>query len=224
MIRENAELREQIYLKLRRDILEGRLKVGERIKQEEIAERINVSRMPVREALKRLEKDGLVTTLPKKGTWVSEFKMENIIEVYVIRKYLEKLAVELSVQNFTPEEISKLIATNREFEKAVSVDNSVGMIKYNEEFHFSLYQLCGFSYLIKFIRELWNEFPRYTYTIIPKQGHRSVQEHWDIIDAVSRGSVERAGELMCNHIEEGQQSLINQINKKDKSAVFDQEL
>lgn len=216
-MKDSLELREQIYLTLRSNILEGRLKVGERIIQEELANRINVSRMPVREALKRLTEDGLVITIPNKGTWVREFKREQLIEIYMIRRHIEKMAVEISVANFLPDDISKLIAINRNFERALIKGSLPEMIKYNEEFHFALYELSHFPYLVNLIRDLWDKFPRYTFNIIPGQGDRSVKEHWDIIDSVSRGNVELSGSLMWNHIEGGQHNLIKQL-KSEKPA------
>ncbi len=206
-------LRDQIYETLRNAILEGRLKVGERLKQDELASRMNVSRMPVREALKLLQEDGLVTVKAHRGAWVNHFSMDNLIEVYLLRKILEQKAVELAVPYFKPEDISVLIALNREFEQAVFAQDYTEMIRINENFHFALYNKSGFSYLVKIIKDLWSNFPRYTFNLVPKQGDNSVQEHWNVINAISQGQVEKAGLSVRNHIENAQQALINQLQQ-----------
>lgn len=211
---EHDALGGQVYTCLRSAILEGRLKIGERLKQEELALRMNVSRMPVRSALARLEQEGLVTVIPHKGAWVTYFNEEQIIEIYLLRKTLEKKAVETAVKNIDPEHISTLTRLNNYFEKLASSKHYQELIKTNEKFHFALYERCGFPYLLEIIRDLWKRFPRYTFNLISGQGKQSSQEHWDIVEAVAKGEPEKAGQLMYLHIEHAQQALIKEMKAR----------
>lgn len=210
-MKDSAALRDQVYQNLRSAILEGRLKVNERLKQDELAKKMNVSRMPVREAFRYLEREGLITVIPHRGAWVSQLKVEKLVEVYMLRKMLEEEAVKLAVPRFYPEKLAKLILLNQKFARAVKNNDYRAIIKINKGFHFALYSQSGFPFLTKIIRDLWNHFPHYTFNLFPGKPPKSVQHHWDIIDAVSRGEAEEAGKLMYKHIDDSKKTLLAEL-------------
>lgn len=212
-MKDSQALHEQIYLYLRNEILDGRLRIGERLKQQDLARKMNVSRMPVREALKKLEKDGLVTSRSSYGVRVSFFDTDYLIEVYLLRKTLEKIAVELAVPRMDENNIEHLKTLNLNFKEAVISNHNKEMIETNEKFHFTLYSYCGFEYLQEILKDLWNRFPRYTFDIIEGQGEMSFKEHDELLYFALKGEAEKAGEIMKKHIENAQNKLISKINK-----------
>ena len=218
---ENTSLSEQIYIYLREEILEGRLKVGERLKQEKLAKEMNASRMPVREAIQRLEKEGLVVRKPNKGAVVSTFDHEHLNEVYMLRKTLEQMAVELAVPFLTSEKINYLIEVNKRLEKAANDKCYDKMLETNEKFHFALYECCGFPYLLEMLIDLWNKFPRYTFDIISDQGKNSFNEHIEIIKACQKNDAKMAGEKTKVHIENAKIALLKELKNKSLNIIND---
>ncbi|UMZ74183.1 GntR family transcriptional regulator [Natranaerofaba carboxydovora] len=218
---EPLALRDQIYLFLREEILEGRLKVGERLKQEELAKKMNASRMPVREAIQKLEKEGLIVRKHNKGAVVSTFDHEHLNEVYMLRKTLEQMAVELAVPHLTSEKINYLLELNKLFEKAANDRSYDKMLETNEKFHFTLYECCGFSYLLEMLRDLWNKFPRYTFDIISDQGKNSFYEHMEIIEACQNNDAKKAGEKTKVHIENAKKALLKELKNKSFYIIND---
>ncbi len=215
----------EIYKKLKEDILNGKIKGNERLKQSEIAKNLDVSRMPVRQALKYLEEDGLIVIIPNKGARVVGFDIDDLVEIFFIRKMLEIKAFEFAVSNFSSKDISSLIEINREFEERIDAKDFNGAIKVNQKFHFTIYEKSNLNYLNQLIKNIWNVFPRYTFAYDSESDNankskesvkQSVKDHWNIIDAISRKDEENGSEILYKHIEDGQTKLIQQLQLKEK--------
>src|SRR5206468_4189773 len=125
--------------------LSGGLPPGSRIGQEELAERFGTSRIPVREALRGLENDGLVVLVPNSGAWVAKLDLRECLEVYKIRERIEPLAIAESVVNLTDEQISNLELMVPLIEKSKDVDE---FLKRDREFHLACYQAAQMPRLI----------------------------------------------------------------------------
>jgi len=207
----NTALRDQVYFTLRNAILEGSLRANYRLKQDEIARNMNVSRMPIREAFKGLEKEGLIKIVPHKGAWVSRLDSRSINEIYMLRGMLEPKAVTLAVNNFDSKSLERLIVLNKKFALMAEQKKFIEMIRLNKCIHFLIYYHSNTLFLKKMISELWSNFPRYTFNLISDQPSKSVYEHWNIIYAIKNKKAEEAGDLMNKHIENAKQALINEI-------------
>jgi DNA-binding GntR family transcriptional regulator len=193
---------------LRELIASGEIQPGERLRQSELAERVGTSQTPVREALRRLEADGLIVSRPHQGVRVAEVIPEEMAELYLIRARLEGLAVEHAVPNVTQQELKKLITLQDHLEAARASGNAKPLRKLNYDFHTRLYRLSNLARLNKIIDSLWPLFPWDTMLAIPGRVDSSAREHRAILDAVVRVDTKAAREAMEGHIESGAEAFL----------------
>jgi DNA-binding GntR family transcriptional regulator len=196
---------------LRNAILKGDFQTGERLVQEELAQALNVSRMPVREALRKLESEGLIILEPHRGAIVKGISVEDLNEIYTLRSQLEKMAVELSVPHMTNVHITKLEELIMQMEEFKEVEQ---FIETNIEFHKQLVKHCPWGRLLSFIETLWNGLPQETPHILEGQVRISNKEHRDIIEAVKAKNGEIAGRLLSEHILRTGREMKKKIQKQ----------
>jgi DNA-binding GntR family transcriptional regulator len=187
--------------RLREDILSGALPAGTQLRQDHIAAEHGVSHIPVREAFRRLEADGLVTTIPRRGAFVSRMSGEDAREITEMRVALECLAVRLSVPRAPAAALDAA-------EDALRIAGRSGEIsdwsEMNLQFHRALYAACGRPRLLATIEGLWRQVDRYlrlVFEIADYQG-KSHAEHLAILEAYRRGDAEAAENLIATHIED----------------------
>jgi DNA-binding GntR family transcriptional regulator len=213
-LEDRDTLHSKVCNALRKAILCGDLKPGERLVQAELAEALGVSRMPVREALRKLESEGLVTIEPHRGAIVKSFGIEDIKEIYELRAELEKMAIKKSIQNMKEEDIAALDRLVLEMEQAADVE---AFVEKNIEFHRLLLSRCLWNRLLDFIETLWNGFPQQTPLLIKGQVHRSNEEHRKILLAVKGRDAEKAAWLLSEHILRTGESLIASLQEKTQN-------
>ncbi|WP_028307792.1 GntR family transcriptional regulator [Desulfitibacter alkalitolerans] len=197
---ERRQVHEQIYDYLKNAILNGELKPGEKLNQDELAKQFGTSRMPVRDALRLLQNDWLVENLPNKGFTVVEFSEEQLKDTLLFRSILEKEAVCLVKGRLTSEDIEKLETLAKEMEQCIERNNLSDMPKLNYEFHFTIYNLVPSKKMLETIKLLWDSFPRYAMLSTNEAALLSQNKHEMIINAIKNGDFEAAGELMRKHI------------------------
>lgn len=182
-------------------ILSGELEPGSRIGQEELAARFGASRIPVREALKRLESDGLVVLKPSSGAWVAKLDLDECIEIYKIRERIEPLALSEAVTRMSDEEIKRLEDLVIDMDRAH--DNET-FLRLDREFHLASYRSAGMQQLLGMIERFWNTTQHYrrAYTrLIGQEGNWIIHsEHRLMIDALHRRDAEGAGHVLFEHI------------------------
>nr|PZN60475.1 MAG: GntR family transcriptional regulator [Sphaerobacter thermophilus] len=192
---------------LRRRILSGAIPGGTRLNQEELAQQLGVSRTPVREALKKLATEGLVTLLPHRGALVSELSLAEIEEMFDIRAVLEGLAMERATPRVTPEGIARAWDLIRRMDGEPS---PVRWLELNRELHESLYAYAGMPRLSKMVHDMRRNVERYlriAHGIVGNYG-KAQQEHRAIVSAVEAGDAERAGRLTAEHLRETGRVLV----------------
>ena len=146
-----------VYEALRKDIIEGRMKPGQKIIMSEVAKNLGLSDIPVREAIRRLESEGYVHFTPHIGAIVSELDANKIIELYLIRIELESLATRLAVDHITSGDIDFLIKKNQDMERAVKAEKYEKLGALNKEFHLRIYQAAPYPTLTQLIEDLWGK-------------------------------------------------------------------
>jgi DNA-binding GntR family transcriptional regulator len=202
---------------LRDAILSGEFQPGERLMQDELAERLNVSATPIREALRQLVAEGVLRHSPHKGVQVAEVNQADVRGVYVIRSALESLATRLAVPQLNPADVEHLRGLQSQMESLSESGRLKEMRKPNYEFHMRIYDAAGVPQLQQIIRGLWTQFPWDTLHVLPGRAAASVQEHASIIDDIENDQPERAGQHMQEHIENGAKALTEYLMRTQEN-------
>jgi DNA-binding GntR family transcriptional regulator len=198
----------QIYERLKQEILLGEIEPGERLMQNQVAENLRASRTPVREAFRRLEQDGLVERVPQGGVRVTRLDMEAIQEVFGIRNVLEAYAVELACDRITEEEIRSLKQLVSQARELLSSSESgretkiKRLFELNSQFHDTLYRASGNSYLISVINSLRFIVGRLRLLGLRAEStwSRAWDEHGQLIGLLEKREKEPAARLVKTHL------------------------
>lgn len=200
---EVLNLRDRTYSVLRNLILEGGLRAGERIVEREVAAVLGVSTTPIKEALRRLETDGLVKTRPRRGTFTTMLTKTELAEMGVIRGALESVVARLAATKITPREAARLSVTLDAMRKATSDSDTERLNEANAHFHEQLRQIADSSYLAKLV-EVLRFFERISRTELMRHAEerqRAIAEHEAIYAAVVDRDAALAERLMRAHVE-----------------------
>jgi DNA-binding GntR family transcriptional regulator len=196
-----VSLADAVAASLRDGILSGRLKPGERILQDRIAADLGVSRQPVREALNRLQMEGLVTELNNGRVIVREYTHEDICENYLLRRVLESEAVRIAAVTMSDDEISELASINEMLKEATGAREPNTILELNDRFHRLIRVSTRHRTLEAFINSLWLGVTIATPLSIPGRAERSIEEHDLIISALGMRDGQAAARAMADHID-----------------------
>jgi len=191
----------QVYHLLRDRILRGEIAGGSRLIQGPLSEEIGTSRIPVRDALKRLESDGLVKCDETGRYSVVQFSTEDAEEVYAIRRRLEPFAVELAARAMTSEAMGEIKSLFNELNKAARRRRLEKYIEINTSFHMAIYEASGMVRLVRIIRGLYSGVPSLTPIVLEGRIVRSQEEHAEIVDRLAARDGAGAARAMDRHIE-----------------------
>jgi DNA-binding GntR family transcriptional regulator len=187
---------------LREAILDGRLKPGERIRQEAIASEMGTSRIPVREALTRLQNEGLVTLTSHVGARVAQLRLDELDELYLIREQLEPTAIAQSTPNLRAGQLRKLAEYVEQMEASADIEDPSRWVDLDRQFHLAAYAGAKLPRLLEMIEGLWNATQQYrrAYTRLPESFALAHSEHRLILEALERRDAENARLLQLLHI------------------------
>ncbi|MDR2256605.1 MAG: GntR family transcriptional regulator [Arthrobacter sp.] len=186
---------------LRAEILEGQRRPGERIRQELLAEEFGVSRLPIREALRILEADGLVTLVAHTGAWVSHMDLRQAEETYLIRERLDSLLLREAVKRYTDEDVERLAGIMADIEASETVTD---YLHHDRRFHLESYRPAGMDSLYSLVENLWNSTHHYrrAYSeLVGWEGLRMTHlEHRLLLETFKDRDAHEADRLMHSHI------------------------
>lgn len=197
-----AATSENVHKTLREAILAHILPPGSRLAEEELASRFSMSRTPIREAILRLEAEGLAQRVAGRTALVTEIHPSEIIEIYEVRAVIDALAAELAAQRITPPELSKLEWTNQQMRQAGENEDFSTMAELNLEFHSELAGSSGNSFLLQTLRSVHDRVRRFPGTTF-SHGTRwlaAVEEHEAILEALRAGDPQASHELARQHM------------------------
>jgi DNA-binding GntR family transcriptional regulator len=206
---------------LRAAILSGELEPGARVLQDELAERLEVSSTPVREALRQLVTEGILSYSPHKGVQVAEVKLNDVQGIYLIRGAVEALATRLAVPRLTRADVEQLQTIQANLESLVAEGELRALRKLNQEFHMLIYTAAGIPQLNQIIRNLWTQFPWDTLHVIPGRAAMSALEHRQIILDIEHGDADAASQHMQAHIEHGATALSEYLLHRQQASATD---
>lgn len=199
---EYLPLRDVVFNTLRQAILKGELEPGERLMEIQLAERLGVSRTPIREAIRKLELEGLVIMVPRKGAEVAKITEKDLNDVLEVRCALEELAVELACKKITKAQVEKLESTLATFKVAIHGKNLTEMAEMDEKFHMVIYEATGNTRLIQTLNNLREQMYRYRVEYLKDKDvyGKLVVEHESIAKNILEANVDLAKENVKDHI------------------------
>ena len=205
-------LRKQVYEVLRETILTGKLKPGEKITEVEIAEELNVSRTPVREAIRMLELEDLIVIVPQRGVFVAGIKsIKEINDIFQVRSELEGLAAFLTAQNISEEQLSRMDNYTDQIKKCIENNDLERCIEIDISFHQIIYEASDNKWLQKLLDTLFEQITRFRSNSLAQEGRmeEALNEHKEMSEAFANGDADKARELAQKHIESARKSVIN---------------
>ncbi len=202
-IEQYKPLRDIVFETLRKAILDGDLKPGERVMEVQLAEELGVSRTPVREAIRKLELEGLLVMVPRKGAYVADVSIKDVLSVLEIRASLEGLGASLAAERITDEEVEKLKQSAEDFEEMHKANDRDGMVEKDTEFHSILLNASRNNKLLEIVESLGDYVQRFRviYFTEYSDSKNIMDEHRKILEAITERDVEKANRASQDHIE-----------------------
>ncbi len=213
-------LREVVCETLRDAIRRGVLKPGERLMEIQLAEELGVSRTPVREAIRKLELEGYVIMMPRRGTYVANLSIRDVNEVFEIRTSLESLASGLAAERITDEELDHLQRLLVQIGMYIEQGDIEKIVEVDTEFHGLLYQASRNQRLIGIISNLREQLTQFRKTSMSFPGRlkATLEEHRAIVDAIAQGDVKAAQKAAEHHMEKSEQTLLTSMEAMKKKT------
>ena len=202
LVTENIPTRELVLRKLRDAILSGRFQPGQRLLERELVEQMGVSRTPIREALRKLELEGLITTIPYKGPMVTHPTLEDARALYEVRAALEGKAVALFAQRADEAAVDRLRASLEKAHRALDVGSSQALLAANNAFHDEIASGCGNALLQSMLANLRDRIVLLRVESLSSPGRppQSLAEHGAIVRRVAQQDAQGAKRLVERHI------------------------
>ncbi|GAB3218204.1 GntR family transcriptional regulator [Mycolicibacterium hippocampi] len=195
---------------LRNAILRGMYPPGTRLRQEELANQYGASRVPVREALRILESDGLVTTVANAGAWIARLSLDECVELYQVRERIEPLLLRYSMPHLPSEQVDRLATLAEEMAAVHDVER---FLELDREFHLGSYAGANTTFLGQTVERLWNTTQHYrrAFTqLLNEDSHRILHdEHHMLVAAIRDGDSTEAERVLLGHIRRTRRQLAN---------------
>ncbi|MBR0085593.1 MAG: GntR family transcriptional regulator [Lachnospiraceae bacterium] len=213
----SVSLRISVFNALKNAIMRGELKPGERLMETHLADRLDVSRTPVREAIRMLDKEGLVVMVPRKGAHVAAMTEKDLTDVIEVREAIEKLAIELTSRRITDTGIKQLERAEAKFEKALKSNDYNEMAEADAAFHDVIFKATGNPCLMEILNNLSTRTYRYRLQYISDNSvhEKLIKEHKDIVTSLKKHDAKKALESMTEHIENQKQAVAEMIARGD---------
>ncbi|MDD4376802.1 MAG: GntR family transcriptional regulator [Eubacteriales bacterium] len=215
-----SSLTDEIADIIRERILNGEYHIGEKIKENQIATELRVSRTPIREAFKQLESEGLIDYIPNRGCFAKGFTKQDIDDIYAVRKALEVLAVEWAVDRITPKELDQLKEQCDLMEFYSNRKDSKKVLELNKDFHDIIYNSTGSRFMAQALRTYKEYIEQTKKVIYYEQVHLNqlLKEHKLIFEAIKNKDVDAATKAIAEHLDGSKRraEIVWKINEKKK--------
>ena len=218
---EFLPLRDVVFNTLRQAILTGELKPGERLMEIHLANKLGVSRTPIREAIRKLELEGLVTMIPRRGAEVAQITEKSMNDVLEVRRAMDALCVELACERISEQELKDLKDACTAFEEAVAGGDIKVMAKADVALHDIIVQATGNLRLVQLINNLSEQMYRYRFEYLKDTScHQGlIEEHRMIYESIVKKDKEAASQAAKLHIDNQKRAIIHQIRvEKEKHS------
>lgn len=213
-------LREVVCETLRNAIIQGVLKPGERLMEIQVSEELGVSRTPVREAIRKLELEGFVVMIPRRGTYVSDLSIKDINEVFEVRTALDVLAAGMAAERITDAELEQMERLLVELGEYIEEDNIEKIVEADSQFHDLLYSASRNSRLVGIINNLREQLTRFRSLSMSYPGRlkEMLGEHTRLVESLGMRNVALAKRLAGEHMANAEQTLLkNMVEHGERS-------
>ena len=211
-------LREVVFNILRQAILKGELKPGEHLMEVELAEKLRVSRTPIREAMRKLEAEGFVVMEPRKGAEVASITESDLNDVLEIRMVLENMAIDLACQRITKKQLKELDEAAKAFQEKLTDGSLTDMAQADEDFHEQIYRAAGNKRLLQVLSNMREQIYRYRVEYLKEEGTRArlVDEHQELTQAIRDKDADLAKRICSEHLENQRKAIIRSIRSYNR--------
>ena len=209
----------QIFNRIRDDILSGNYAPGEELKEATLGKQLGVSRTPVREAMRKLELEGLVVMIPRRGAQVANITEKDLNDVLEVRIALENLSIENACARMTEEQLDELWKAARNFEDTMAEGNLVRLAEADVAFHEVIYKSSDNRRLNQVLNNLREQIYRYRVEYLKDEETRNllVKEHEEIYEAIKNRDLKKAQEITYQHIENQREAIIRSIREETQN-------
>ena len=215
---EYLPLRDVVFNTLRQAILKGELAPGERLMEIQLAEKLGVSRTPIREAIRKLELEGLVLMIPRKGAEVARISEKSLKDVLEVRRSLEELAIELACQRMTDADLQELERKQKKFCEAVAQGSAMDIAESDESYHDVIYNCTRNARLVQILNNLREQMYRFRLEYIKDEDKRQILrlEHEKILKALRSRHVAEARAAVREHIDNQEITVLKNIKEQEE--------
>lgn len=213
-------LRDIVSDVLRQAIKDGGLKPGERLMEIQLAEELGVSRTPIREAIRKLEQEGFVVMVPRRGTYVADISLKDISQVFEIRGALEELAAGLAAERITAEELDGLKRIVADIDEYMANDDFEKIVDADVRFHDILYQASRNQRLVDILQNLREQMLRFRSISMHYPGRLAAtwEEHRQMVESIAGHNGAMARKVAKKHMENSEKALLKGIRRDEESA------
>lgn len=213
---EYLPLRDVVFQTLRQAILRGELEPGERLMEIHLAKRLGVSRTPVREAIRKLELEGLVVMIPRRGAVVASITEKDLKNVLEVRRTLEILAAEVACERITPELLEELGKAGEAFRCLKDTEDVTALAAADVRFHEIIYEATDNARLIHILNNLREQMYRYRLEYLKDKGshERLAKEHKEIYEGIRAGDKQVVAAAVCEHIDNQEKAILTDIRER----------
>ncbi|HET6222082.1 MAG TPA: GntR family transcriptional regulator [Dongiaceae bacterium] len=212
---KKGTLKESVYESLKRMVQTGELRPGSRLTELDLAARLKVSRTPLREALNRLERDGLVTNKPRHGYFVTVFDLKALEDAFDVREILDGHAAQRATERIGPEDKKRLQAIVRQCDVMATVKNRpmedlVEEMRLGFEIHRIIARVSGNEFLSELLSKIFDKFQHFVWIELLWLDEWDVarREHADIVEAICSGNGEQAADLARRHVRGSRNNIV----------------
>ncbi|NNJ11174.1 GntR family transcriptional regulator [Chloroflexales bacterium ZM16-3] len=200
---------------IRQRIIEGQYQPGVRLDQHAIAAELGASLIPVRESLRQLEAEGLVTILPHRGVFVVDLSIDDFTEIYRIREVLEELAIQMAIPNYGEADLERIHRLNEQIQHKLSTHDHAAALDLNQEFHLATYEPARQPLLLDMINGLSNRSAHYRqrYINLPDREFLMIADHQGIVDACTARDPSAAGQAVRRHLRHTLEGVVASITR-----------
>lgn len=210
---EYLPLRDVVFNTLREEILTGKMEPGERLMEIHLADKLGVSRTPIREAIRKLELEGLVIMIPRRGAEVAQITWKSLKDVLEVRRALDVLAIELACERMSRDDMEMLSGACESFEAATRTKDTRKIAEADVGLHDIIVASTGNTRLIQLVNNLAEQMYRYRFEYLKDESKHGllVQEHKDMYKSIVNKDKESAAAVVRKHIDNQEEAIIKQL-------------